>query len=82
MNEMEEEEGGNESATKKFNFYIRPFIKCWFDREDIFNLLKDDLIQRIQSKLPTNPLREFSFIYLCRSFEAHLFIALFLQSSH
>lgn len=35
-----------------------PNDKCWFDREDIYNLLKDDLILRIQSKLPTKPLRK------------------------
>lgn len=35
-----------------------PVDKCWFDREDVFDLLKDDFIQRIQSKLPTKALRK------------------------
>lgn len=30
----------------------------WFDREDVFNSLKDDLIKRIKSQLPTETLRE------------------------
>lgn len=35
-----------------------PVDKCWFDREDIYNFLKDDLISRIQSNLPTTTLRK------------------------
>lgn len=35
-----------------------PDDKSWFDREDIYSLLKDDLILRLQSKLPTNTLRK------------------------
>lgn len=35
-----------------------PQDKCWFDRADIYDLIKDDLILRIQSKLPTKTLRK------------------------
>lgn len=38
-----------------------PVDKCWFDREDIYNSLKDDLILRIQSQLPTKTLRKIIF---------------------
>lgn len=38
--------------------------KSWFDRQDVYNLLKDDLILRIQSKLPTNTLRKL-YYYTC-----------------
>lgn len=38
-----------------------PEDKCWFDREDVYDLLKDDLILRIQSQLPTKTLRRSSF---------------------
>lgn len=30
----------------------------WFDREDVWNLLKEDVVARIQSTLPTKALRE------------------------
>lgn len=96
-------EAEKDSETKKFNYYIRPFIPfwrvqqlnfdqinsfndipkvnentcpryvlhdlvktwisenpgdIWFDRKDIFDLLRHDLILRIQSKLPTETLRK------------------------
>lgn len=35
-----------------------PDDKSWFDREDVYDLLKDDLVERIQSKLPKKALRE------------------------
>lgn len=35
----------------------KPEMNRWFDKENIYNLLKDDLIQRIKSQLPSKQLR-------------------------
>lgn len=57
-----------------------PRDKCWFDREDIYNLLKADLIQRIQSQLPTKSLRRLSLFIILPIPESVSFFYLYVFS--
>lgn len=65
VNECHEIPGKNESKYPRHVLHDlvqtwtteNPQDKRWFDRKDIFELLKDDLALRIQSQVPTKSLR-------------------------
>lgn len=60
-------------ATEKYPRYVlHDFAKtwlendCWFDKADIYGLLKDDLVKRLYSKLPTETMGRLYFATFCK----------------